>query len=429
MSLCAMTLSRSDASCCSTSAADVSSMAERRKLPDQRAARPLAEPDKVSGSEFSSTLSHELRTPLNAILGYAQLLGMDEGLSERQRRGIETIRTTGEHLLALINDVLDLSKIEAQGHEMVLTPVPLVPFLGTTADVLRPKAAEKNLVLALDVDPKLPAVVLADELRLRQVLLNLLGNAMKFTDQGTVTLCARDEGRDGRHALVRIEVRDTGVGIEPEDLRLIFQPFKQVGSARRREGGTGLGLAVARALVRAMGGRIEVTSQPGQGTQFSFQLRLQLADTAPPQASAPSLPARQEGRRSRVLVIDDVAHNRDMLVDFLNAAGYESDSAEDGQQGMDKVRGFHPDLIVMDSVMPGMSGLQVTRMLRACSTYSNLPIITVSADTTEQHRRDCLQAGASMCLTKPVRLDRLAAVIQQLLHPAQAGQDIGLSRG
>jgi CheY-like chemotaxis protein len=416
MTLSAMTLPRSDACCC-TGPADVTRLADRRKLPEPRAARRLAAPEHVTGSEFSATLSHELRTPLNAILGYAQLLGMDEGLNEQQRRGLETIRTTGEHLLSLINDVLDLSKIEAQGHELVLAPVQLAPFLASTADVLRAKAGDKSLVLALDVDPKLPAVVLADELRLRQVLLNLLGNALKFTDRGVVTLCARDEGREGRHAVVRIDVLDTGVGIKPEDLPFIFQPFKQVGSARRREGGTGLGLTVARALVGAMGGRLEATSEPGCGARFSFQLRLQLADMGPREARTSSLPRPQEGRRSRVLVIDDVVHNRDMLVDFLNAAGYESDSAEDGQQGMDKVRSFQPDLLVMDSVMPGMSGLQVTRMLRACSTYSNLPIITVSADTTEQHRRDCLQAGASMCLTKPVRLDRLASVIQQLLHP------------
>jgi CheY-like chemotaxis protein len=252
------------------------------------------------------------------------------------------------------------------------------------------------------------------------VLLNLLGNALRFTDRGTVTLCASDEGREGRYALVRFDIRDTGVGIEPEDLPVIFEPFKQVGDARRREGGTGLGLTVARALVNAMGGNIHVTSEPGRGTQFSFRLRLQLGDTGQREAWTPSIPAHQEGRRSRVLVIDDMDHNRAMLVDFLNAAGYESESAEDGQQGMDKVRSFQPDLIVMDSVMPGMSGLQATRMLRAHPTYSNLPIIAVSADATEQHLQDCLQAGASMCLSKPVRLDRLASAIQQLLQPAEA---------
>ena len=394
------------------------SMTERRQMAQERAARRVAEQASSAKSEFLSTVSHELRTPLNAILGYAQLLGMDEGLDARQRRGIETIRTTGEHLLALINDILDLSRIEARHTELVPAPVELAPFLGSVVDVLRAKADEKNLVLALYADRSLPAVVLADERRLRQVLLNLLGNAVRFTDRGTVSLCVTDEGRDGPCALVRIEVCDTGVGIKPEDLPIIFEPFKQVGDAKRREGGTGLGLTVARALVSAMGGNIEVTSEPGHGTQFSFRLRLQLTDTDHRKVSTPGIPAHQEERRLRVLVIDDAADNRAMFVDFLNAAGFESESAEDGPRGLDKVRTFQPDLVVMDSVMPGMSGLKATRMLRAHPAYAHLPIIAVSADATEQHRQDCLQAGASMCLSKPVRLDRLASVIRQLLQSA-----------
>lgn len=394
------------------------SMKERRQMAQERAARRVAEQASSAKSEFLSTVSHELRTPLNAILGYAQLLGMDEGLDARQRRGIETIRTTGEHLLALINDILDLSRIEARHTELVPAPVELAPFLGSVVDVLRAKADEKNLVLALYADRSLPAVVLADERRLRQVLLNLLGNAVRFTDRGTVSLCVTDEGRDGQCALVRIEVCDTGVGIRPEDLPIIFEPFKQVGDAKRREGGTGLGLTVARALVSAMGGNIEVTSEPGHGTQFSFRLRLQLADTGHRKVSTPTIPVHQEERRLRVLVIDDAADNRAMFVDFLNTAGFESESAEDGPQGIDKVRSFQPDLVVMDSVMPGMSGLKATRMLRAHPAYAHLPIIAVSADATEQHRQDCLQAGASMCLSKPVRLDRLASVIRQLLQSA-----------
>jgi CheY-like chemotaxis protein len=366
-----------------------------------------------------------LRTPLNAILGYAQLLGMDSGLNERQRRGIQTIRTTGEHLLSLINDILDLSRIEAQRTELVPTPVELAPFLRSVADCLRAKADEKNLILALEAAPGLPAVVLVDERRLRQVLLNLLGNAVKFTDQGTVSLCVSEEGREGDHSLVRIDVRDTGVGIKPEDLSTIFEPFKQVGDVRRREGGTGLGLTVARALVGAMGGDIHVTSELGHGTQFSFSLRLKHADTAGRKASTPSSPAGHEGHRRRVLVIDDVAHNRSMFVDFLNAAGVEGESAEDGLQGIDKVRSFHPDLIVMDSVMPVMSGLEATRLLRADPAHVHLPIIAVSANATEEHRQDCLRAGANMCLNKPVRLDRLACAIRQLLQPAPTPRSWG----
>jgi signal transduction histidine kinase/ActR/RegA family two-component response regulator len=389
---------------------------ERRQAQTERDARRVAEQANRAKSEFLSTMSHELRTPLNAILGYAHLLSMDSGLNERQRRGIQTIRASGEHLLSLIVDILDLSRIEAQRFELAPTPVELGPFLRSVVDVMRGKADEKDLFLAFDAAPDLPDVVLVDQRRLRQVLLNLLGNAVKFTDSGTVSLCVSVEGREDDHSLVRIDVRDTGVGIGPEDLSTIFEPFEQVGDVRRREAGTGLGLTITHALVGAMGGDIRVTSEPGRGTQFSFSLRLKHADTGDRPGSAQNSPARYEGQRRRVLIIDDVAHNRSMLTDFLAAIGFECQGAEDGLQGIDKVRSFRPDLIVMDSVMPVLPGLEATRRLRADSAHAHLPIIAVSANATEEHRQDCLRAGANMCLSKPVRLDELACAIQQLLQ-------------
>jgi PAS domain S-box-containing protein len=393
-------------------------LTERRQAEAEREARRAAELANRAKSQFLSTMSHELRTPLNGILGYAQLLGMDKGLNERQRRGIQTIRTSGEHLLSLVNDILDLSRIEAQRIELVPTPVELASFLRSVADVVRVKADEKDLILAFDAAPGLPAVVLVDERRLRQVLLNLLGNAVKFTDRGTVSLCVSNEGRQDDHSLLRIDVRDTGVGIRPEDLPNIFEPFEQVGDVRRREAGSGLGLTITRALVSAMGGDIRVSSEPGRGTQFSFSLRLKHSDKRDRAAPKQSNPAYHEGQRRRVLVIDDVAQNRSMLTDFLAAAGFESQSAEDGLQGIDKAHSFLPDLIVMDSVMPVMSGLEATRLLRADPAYAHLPIIAVSANATEEHRQSCLQAGADMCLSKPVRLDELDAAIRQLLQLA-----------
>jgi signal transduction histidine kinase/ActR/RegA family two-component response regulator len=382
------------------------------------AARRVAEMANRAKSEFLSTLSHELRTPLNAMLGYAQLLSMDSGLNARQRRSIQTIRASGEYLLSLIVDILDLSRIEAQRFELMPTPVELEPFLRSVADVMRAKADEKGLILALDTAPGLPAVVLVDQRRLRQVLLNLLGNAVKFTDRGTVSLCVSAEGREDDHSRVRIDVRDTGVGMKPEDLPLVFEPFEQVGDVRRREAGTGLGLTITRALVGAMGGDIRVTSELGRGTEFSFSLRLKHADTRDRDASTRSSPARYEGLRRRVLVIDDVDHNRSMLADFLTSLGFEIQIAEDGLQGIDKVQSFLPDLIVMDSLMPVMSGLEATRRLRANPAHAHLPIIAVSANATEEHRHDCLQAGANLCFSKPVRLDELASAIQHLLQLA-----------
>jgi CheY-like chemotaxis protein len=374
-------------------------------------------------NQFLSTVSHELRTPLNAILGYAQLLDMDGDLTERQRRGIQTIRTSGEHLLSLIVDILDLSRIEAQRFELVPTPVKFRQFLRSVLDVMRVKADEKGLVLFLDVAPGLPDTILVDQRRLRQVLLNLLGNAVKFTDSGTVSLSVSDEGRQGDHSLVRIDIRDTGVGLRPEDLSTIFQPFEQVGDVRRREAGTGLGLTITRALVSAMGGDIRVSSELGRGTKFSFGLRLEHADTNDRAATAQSRPARNEGRRRRVLVIDDVPYNRSMLADFLDAEGFESQTAPDGLQGIERVHSFLPDLIVMDGVMPVMSGPDTTRRLRMDPAHAHLPIIAVSANATEEHRQDCLQAGADLFLSKPVRLDELSCAIQQLLHTVHAPSD------
>ncbi len=394
-------------------------LTERRQAQAEREARRAAELANRSKSQFLSTMSHELRTPLNGILGYAQLLSMDSSLNERQRRGIETIRNSGEHLLSLIVDILDLSRIEAQRIELVSTPVELASFLRSVADVVRVKADEKDLILEFEAAADLPAMVMVDERRLRQVLLNLLGNAVKFTDNGTVSLVVSNEGTDDDHSLVRIDVRDTGVGIQQEDLSNIFEPFEQVGDIKRRDAGTGLGLTITRALISAMGGNIRVTSEPGRGTQFSIELRLKHAQTRPRTSSTRASPPSYEGRRRRILVIDDVAQNRSMLADFLAAAGFESHSAEDGQQGIEKVQTFQPDLVVMDSVMPVMSGLEATRRLRSDPAHAQLPIIAVSANATEEHRQNCLEAGANMCLSKPVRLDELAGAIRQLLQLAK----------
>ena len=381
---------------------------EHRQAQVQHAAK-STEVASCAQSRFVSTMSHELRTPLHAILGYAQLLGMDRALNEQQRRGIDTIRDSGEHLLALINDILDLSKIDAQRVELVATPVHLLSFVQSVVDVVRVKADEKKLILAVEAAPGLPAVVLVDERRLHQVLLNLLSNAVKFTDRGTVSLCVSNQGRQGDHSLLRIDVRDTGIGIEPDDLPTIFEPFHQVGDVKRRHAGTGLGLTITRALVGAMGGDIRVTSESGRGTQFSFSLRLKHADTPDRRPAAQRHPARHEGPRRRVLIIDDVPNNRSMLADFLEAAGFDSESAADGRQGIDKVCSFRPDLILMDSVMPGMCGLEATRALRADPAHAHVPIIAVTANATDEHRQNCLKAGANMCLTKPVRLGALPA--------------------
>jgi len=230
-------------------------------------------------SEFLASMSHELRTPLNAILGYAQILQWDQHLSERQTTGLTTIEQAGQHLLALIDEILDLSKIEAGRLELHMSPVELAPFLQGIGNIIRVRVEQKG-VHFVHRTGELPVTVLADERRLRQVLLNLLGNAAKFTDQGEVSLHAQALVVSDGSARLRFEVRDSGIGIKAEDQRTLLQPFQQVGDLQRRRGGTGLGLAISRQLVRHMGGDIQVDSEPGRGSRFWFELVLPTVQAA-----------------------------------------------------------------------------------------------------------------------------------------------------
>jgi signal transduction histidine kinase len=228
-------------------------------------------------SQFLARMSHELRTPLNAVLGYAQILKMDEALTTKQRNGLDTIHSSGQHLLTLIVDILDLSRIEAGKAELYLGPVELVARLQAVADIVRIMAVDKHIELGMELDPQLPAVVRADDKRLSQVLINLLGNAVKFTHVGSVILRASvvptDDLEEGQ-ALLRFEVQDTGVGIAEGQVERLFEPFEQAGEVKQRVGGTGLGLTISRQLVRMMGGEIKVESRLGLGSRFWFEIRV-----------------------------------------------------------------------------------------------------------------------------------------------------------
>jgi PAS domain S-box-containing protein len=399
---------------------------ERRQAETERAARRAAELANRAKSEFLANMSHELRTPLNGILGYAQLLLLGDGLNEAQRRGLDIIRQSGDHLLALINDILDLSRIEAGRLELAPAPVELAPFLRAVCDVVRVKAEQKRLEFTFAADSGLPAAVQVDERRLRQVLLNLLSNAVKFTERGSVTLRVAAQPLAGDQVRLRLDVEDTGVGIDADQQRLVYEPFEQVGPTRHRAAGTGLGLTITRALVHAMGGSIALHSEPGHGCTFSVELPV--APAAAP--ATPPLPeqqlARYRGPRRRVLVVDDVPANRALLVDFLGQAGFDIAEAPDGAAALRAVDALRPDLVVVDSVMPVMDGLEFTRRLRAQPTSARLPIIAISASATEAHRRECLQAGVDSFLSKPVQLSELLAAIGEYLRLEWEGaQDAG----
>jgi PAS domain S-box-containing protein len=380
-----------------------------------REAKERAEVANRAKSEFLTRMSHELRTPLNAILGYAQLLQMRNDLSPHDRTGVDAIYTSGQHLLTLIVDILDLARIEAGKVELSLGSIELLSFLQGIADIVRVKAEGKGLSFALQMNPELPRRVIADDKRLRQVLINLLGNAVKFTQRGGVSLAVRQVSAEAGSARLRFEVRDTGIGIAPGDLERVFQPFEQAGDEQLRAGGTGLGLAISRQLVGLMGGAIEVDSTPGQGSVFSFELSLLLAQRPAPVA-APRVPVGYDGERRRVLVVDDVAGNRNMLSALVSALGFDVEEAADGQQAFDRVSVRTPDLVLMDAAMPVMDGLAATRKLRADPRWRELPIVIVSAAVSDTDRYRCLEAGASAFIAKPVDRDQLLHALQQWLR-------------
>ena len=371
-------------------------------------------------SEFMAQMSHELRTPLNAILGYAQILRRDRLLTSRQATGLATIHASGQHLLTLINDILDLSRIEAGKLELRPAEVDLAGFLRVVADIIRVKAEEKSLLFTHETAGDLPTAVRVDDKRLRQVLLNLLGNAVKFTDGGTVVLRAtRRPGApaDGEPlARLRFEVEDSGVGMTAVQLERIFQPFEQVGELPRREGGAGLGLAISRQLVRLMGGDIAVRSEIGKGSRFWFELDLPVIDNPLASASEERIMLGYAGPRRRVLIVDDVPQNRAMLMDALSSFGFDVFDAVNGREGLELAERIRPDLIVMDVMMPVMDGLEATRRIRALPALARIPIIGVTASAAPADEARSYAAGVDAFVPKPIATDLLLRLIGEHLH-------------
>jgi signal transduction histidine kinase/CheY-like chemotaxis protein len=382
----------------------------RDRTSQLQVAKELAEVASDAKSAFLASMSHELRTPLNAVLGYAQILKRDQTLGARQAAGVDTIEKSAQHLLMLINDLLDLSKIEAGKLELHASAIDVRRFLGIVNDIVRVKAEEKNLAFDFETDPDLPVAVRCDEMRLRQVLLNLLGNAVKFTDRGRVTLMVRHLPHGDTRTRLRFEIRDTGIGMTPEQLRAIFRPFEQVGETQRRIGGTGLGLAITRQLVRLMDSDVHVDSKPGEGSRFWFELLLPVeAEVAAP--SEQRLATGYTGARKKVLIVDDVDANRAVAADLLRPLGFEVHEAADGLDGVQQARVLTPDLIIMDIMMPVMNGLDAMRLIRQTTTLQQVPIIVVSASATQRDQAESLRAGANAFFIKPLDQQALLAEI------------------
>jgi signal transduction histidine kinase/DNA-binding NarL/FixJ family response regulator len=373
-------------------------------------------------SQFLAQMSHELRTPLNAIIGYAQLLKRDRDRVSKQQlsTGLTTIHESGQHLLTLINDILDLARVEAGKMTLHPAAVHLGSFLRVVVDIMRVKAEEKGLAFRYEPEPGLPESVAVDETRLRQVLLNLLGNAVKFTDSGTVSLrvlpLPAGPGAEPGTTRLRFEVADSGIGMSAQQLARIFQPFEQVADAQRREGGTGLGLAISQQLVRLMGGTIGVASEPGKGSTFSFEITVQVAEGRPATAAAsPQAIVGYEGERRRLLVVDDVAQNRAVLVDLLHALGFVVAAASNGLECLVVLDSFKPDLVLMDVMMPVIDGNETTRRIRHMPAWRSLPVVAVTASASREDEARCIEAGANAFLAKPVDHDALLGTIGSLL--------------
>lgn len=382
-------------------------------------ARDAAEASNKAKSLFLAHMSHELRTPLNGILGYAQIMQRDKTLGESHVTALGVIRQSGEHLLALIDDILDFARIETGRLELVESDIPLVSFLRIVAEIVGVRARQKGLEFFCELAPDLPEGVRGDERRLRQVLLNLLSNAVKFTDHGHVALSVNRIGlRVERIGASRIAfaVEDSGIGIEEVKQEKIFLPFEQAGDAQHQLGGTGLGLTISRQLVRLMGGDIAVESRVGEGSTFRFELELPEVAVA----SSSQLPAHivtgYAGARFKVLIADDVASNRAVLSDLLVPLGFTTVEARDGVEALELAQSSRPDLVLMDIVMPGMDGVEAIRQLRRMPEFAQTPIVVLSARASGSDETQCLEAGADAFLAKPIDQDKLLTQIAVLLH-------------
>jgi PAS domain S-box-containing protein len=380
-------------------------------------AKEAAEAANRAKSVFLANMSHELRTPLNAILGFAQIMRRDTSLSATHQRELETINRSGRHLLALINDVLEISRIEAGRAKVQLETFDLPATIGAVEDMIRVRADAKGLELRVDGVPGCPGHVLGDAAHLRQVLINLLGNAVKFTERGSVTLTVRPE--DGR---IRFEVADTGPGIAREDQERIFQAFFQTAAGVDKSEGTGLGLTISRNVVRLMGGELTVESEPGRGSVFRFSLAL-------PPAPAPVVHRRPvtgldlAGRDVRVLVVEDDPDSRELLSRWLEAAGFRVAAAENGKQAVAIFPEWRPRFVWMDMRMPVMDGYAATRAIRALPGGAEAKIVALTASAFREDQEAILAAGCDDMVSKPVEESLLFEIMGRLLGLACRYED------
>jgi len=382
-----------------------------------KAAKEAADKANQAKSEFLSKMSHELRTPLNAILGFTQVLARDYTLTTQQKEHLGIISRAGEHLLTLINDVLEMSKIEAGKIELYENSFDLFHLLNSLNEMFYLKAKSKGLQLIFEQSPHLPQYIKTDESKLRQVLINLLGNAIKFTEKGGVILRVFNDDRKQQIKLL-FEIEDTGFGISNEELKILFNPFIQTSTGKNSQSGTGLGLPISRQFVQLMGGDIVVNSRLGESSIFKFDINIKLAE--PIEVTTPKLSPKVIGLEPnqsayRILVVDDVWESRLLLIHLLSSLGFEVCQAANGQEAIAISQKWHPHLIWMDMQMPVVNGYEATKQIKAQAQEIIPVIIALTASAFDDNRTEVLAAGCDDFVSKPFREELLFAKIAEYL--------------
>jgi predicted ATPase/signal transduction histidine kinase/CheY-like chemotaxis protein len=388
----------------------------------RKRAEEAAETANQAKSTFLASMSHELRTPLNGILGYAQILQRDpSSLTSKQQHGLNVIEQSGNHLLALINDILDLAKIESGKVELQEVDFNLPSLLSSVSEIIKIRAKDKGIDFYLESADVLPNGVHGDERRLRQILLNLLGNAIKFTVHGSVTLKVSvnehfDEGNGLPLRMIYFRIEDTGVGIAPENIDTIFKPFEQVGKVKPQAKGTGLGLAISKNLVELMGGQLHVSSQINVGTQFWFELALPIVDYNVPKVGAQQPIIGVKGKPPKILIVDDNLNNQAVIVDLLSPLGFNVNQANNGHEGLEKAIKWQPDAIIVDLIMPEMDGFELIRQLRQSPVLKEKTIIASSGSVYDTDKKRSLAVGSNVFLPKPISTETLLKQLQHYLN-------------